>query len=197
MVVGLGYTTQLRVPAKAPAKTATVLFSKPNSSSTLAAPTRSFLLAPRPQRARPKVARCTLTLLMSTSSPTSLTPNRKAASQSFAVKLAAVCITRAMSLNTSLLALPSISSTSMLPDSPISTSYVTICLSHPHPLTAVSIPSHQVVRGRGGFITVLTETHWSGLSYPSWERESDLHCFYRHILLVRCKNTGTTSPSDR
>ena len=45
------------------------------------------------------------------------------------------------------------------------------------------ISGHQLVRGRGGFVAVLYETHWIGLLTPSWERESDLERFRRHILL--------------
>ena len=33
------------------------------------------------------------------------------------------------------------------------------------------ITGHQSVRGRGGVIAVMYETHWTGLSGPSWERE--------------------------
>ena len=32
---------------------------------------------------------------------------------------------------------------------------------------------HPSVRGRGGVIAVMYETHWTGLSGPSWEREMD------------------------
>ena len=44
------------------------------------------------------------------------------------------------------------------------------------------ITGHQSVRERGGVIAVLYETHWAGLSEPSWEREMDLHLSYSHIL---------------
>lgn len=36
------------------------------------------------------------------------------------------------------------------------------------------ITRHQSVRGRGGFVAVIDESHWMGLSRPSWERELDL-----------------------
>ena len=49
-------------------------------------------------------------------------------------------------------------------------------------LEAEKITGHQSVRGRGGVITVLYETHWSGLSRPSWEREMDLQLFLLEIL---------------
>ncbi|CAB1108007.1 unnamed protein product [Ectocarpus sp. CCAP 1310/34] len=42
---------------------------------------------------------------------------------------------------------------------------------------------HQLVRGRSGVLAVLYQTHWVGLTTPSWERESDLDLFRRHILL--------------
>ena len=42
--------------------------------------------------------------------------------------------------------------------------------------------SHRSVRGRGGAIAVLYETHWQDLLRPSWERESDLLHSLHHIL---------------
>ena len=42
-------------------------------------------------------------------------------------------------------------------------------------------PNRRSVRGRGGVIAVLYETHWKGLLRPSWERESDLFHFSQHI----------------
>lgn len=44
------------------------------------------------------------------------------------------------------------------------------------------ITGHQSVRGRGGKLAVLYETHWKGLLQPSWEREIDLQHFRRSIL---------------
>ena len=44
------------------------------------------------------------------------------------------------------------------------------------------ISSHRSVRGRGGAIAVLYETHWKGLLRPSWEREADLLHARQHIL---------------
>ena len=41
-------------------------------------------------------------------------------------------------------------------------------------LEVEQITSHRSVRGRGGVIAVLYETHWKGLLQPSWEREMDL-----------------------
>ena len=41
-------------------------------------------------------------------------------------------------------------------------------------LDVEQITGHQSVRGRGGVIAVLYETHWKGLLRPSWEREMDL-----------------------
>ena len=45
------------------------------------------------------------------------------------------------------------------------------------------ISGHQLVRHRNGIVAVLYQTHWIGLTTPSWERESDLDTFRRHILL--------------
>ena len=44
------------------------------------------------------------------------------------------------------------------------------------------ITGHQLVRGRGGELAVMHETHWEGLSSITWEREIDLKHFSRHIL---------------
>ena len=41
-------------------------------------------------------------------------------------------------------------------------------------LEVEKITGHQSVRGRGGVITVMHETHWTGLSRPSREREVGL-----------------------
>ena len=41
---------------------------------------------------------------------------------------------------------------------------------------------HQSVRGRGGVITVMYETRWTGLSGPSWEREMELQLFRYEIV---------------
>ncbi|CAB1099916.1 unnamed protein product [Ectocarpus sp. CCAP 1310/34] len=49
------------------------------------------------------------------------------------------------------------------------------------------ISGHQLVRGRCGVLAVLYQTHWVGLTTPSWERESDLDLFRRHILLYRSR----------
>ena len=49
------------------------------------------------------------------------------------------------------------------------------------------ITRHQSVRGRGGVMAVMYETHWTGLSRPSWEREMDLQLFH-----TRYCATGTS-----
>ena len=49
-------------------------------------------------------------------------------------------------------------------------------------LDVAKITGHQCVRGRGGDIAVLYETHWDGLLRPTWERELDLQAFRSHIL---------------
>ena len=46
---------------------------------------------------------------------------------------------------------------------------------------------HQCVRGRGGAIAVLYETHWNGILRPTWERELDLQAF-RHLILAYWAN---------
>ena len=52
----------------------------------------------------------------------------------------------------------------------------------PERLKVEQITGHQLVRGRGGVIAVLYETHWEGLLSPSWERELDLQHFRLQIL---------------
>ena len=49
-------------------------------------------------------------------------------------------------------------------------------------LEVEKISGHQSVRGRGGIMAVLYNTHWVGLSNPSWEPEMDLHLSRSHIL---------------
>ena len=58
-------------------------------------------------------------------------------------------------------------------------------------LEVEKITGHQSGRGRGGVIAVLYQTHWVGLSEPSWERETDLHLSRSHSCLLY------TSPSPR
>ena len=50
------------------------------------------------------------------------------------------------------------------------------------PADIEKISRHQLVRGRGGKLAVMYETHWEGLSSITWEREIDLENFSRHIL---------------
>ena len=45
------------------------------------------------------------------------------------------------------------------------------------------ITAHRFVRGRGGLLAIMYETHWKDLHRPSWEREADLQRSRRHILL--------------
>ena len=49
-------------------------------------------------------------------------------------------------------------------------------------LEVEKITGHYSVRGRGGVTAVMYETHWTGLSGPSWEREMDLQLFCYDIL---------------
>ena len=52
----------------------------------------------------------------------------------------------------------------------------------PERLEVEQITGHQLVRGRGGVLATLYETHWAGLLSPSWERERDLQHHRLHIL---------------
>ena len=49
-------------------------------------------------------------------------------------------------------------------------------------IDVAKITGHQCVRGRGGAIPVLYETHWESLLRPTWERELDFQAFHHHIL---------------
>ena len=46
----------------------------------------------------------------------------------------------------------------------------------------VKITGHQSVRFRGGVTAVMYETHWAGLSGPSWEPEMDFRLVRREML---------------
>lgn len=49
------------------------------------------------------------------------------------------------------------------------------------------VKGHQLIRGPGGVIAVLYETHSEGLFSPSWERELDLQHTQPYILWYRAK----------
>ena len=49
-------------------------------------------------------------------------------------------------------------------------------------LEVEQITSHQFIRARVGVNAVLYETHWEGLSEPSWGREMDIHLSRFHFL---------------
>ena len=55
----------------------------------------------------------------------------------------------------------------------------------PISLDVAKLTGNQCVRGRGGAIAVLYETHWDGLLCPTWERELDLQAFRHRILTYR------------
>ena len=50
------------------------------------------------------------------------------------------------------------------------------------PVAKEKITGHQLVRGQGGRLAVMYETHWEGLSSITSEREIDLKNFSRYIL---------------
>ena len=54
-------------------------------------------------------------------------------------------------------------------------------------IDVAKITGHHCVRGRGGAIAVLYETHWNGLLRPTWEQERDLQAF-RHLILAYWAN---------
>ena len=66
---------------------------------------------------------------------------------------------------------------------PLTTSPRTTSPPPPISIDVAKITGHQCVRGRGGAIAVLYETHWNGILRPTWERELDLQAF-RHLILA-------------
>ena len=54
-------------------------------------------------------------------------------------------------------------------------------------IDVAKITGHQCVRGRGGAIVVLYETHWNGILRPTWERELNLQAF-RHLIIAYWAN---------
>ena len=65
------------------------------------------------------------------------------------------------------------------------------------PLAVDKITGHQLVRGRGGQLAVLYETHWCDFPHPTWERESALQQFRRHILLYWAGSPLTHTAHNR
>jgi hypothetical protein len=66
-----------------------------------------------------------------------------------------------------------------------------------HKMTVEKITGHQSVRGRGGVIAVMYETHWTGLLRPSWEREMDLQHSRHQILLYWAGNPNQHRQTNR
>ena len=59
------------------------------------------------------------------------------------------------------------------------------------------ITGYQSVRGRDGVIEVMYETHWTGLSRPSWERETNLQLLPQQILLYWAGTPNQHRQADR
>ena len=64
-------------------------------------------------------------------------------------------------------------------------------------IDVAKITGHQCVRGRGGAIGVLYETHWNGILRPTWERELDLQAFRHLILAYRANGPDHHQPNTR
>ena len=56
---------------------------------------------------------------------------------------------------------------------------------------------HQCVRGRGGAIAILYETHWDSLLRPTWERELGLQACRHHILSFWAARPAQHQPHTR
>ena len=64
-------------------------------------------------------------------------------------------------------------------------------------LDVAKITENQCVRGRGGDIAVLYETHWDGLLRPTWERELYLQAFRYRILTYWAAGPAQLQPHTR
>ena len=64
-------------------------------------------------------------------------------------------------------------------------------------IDVAKITGHQCLRGRGGAIAVLFETHWDSLLRPTWERELDLQAFRHHILSYWAAGPAQHQPHTR
>ena len=64
-------------------------------------------------------------------------------------------------------------------------------------IEVTKISGHQYVRGRGGAIAVLYETHWKGILRPTWERELDLQAFRPKILAYWVSGPDHRQPNTR
>ena len=63
-------------------------------------------------------------------------------------------------------------------------------------LEVEKVTGHQSVRGRGGVIAAMYQTHWTGLSRPSWKREMDLQLSC-HALLRYWAGTPEPAPPNQ
>ena len=67
----------------------------------------------------------------------------------------------------------------------------------PTSVEVTKISGHQCVRGRGGAIAVLYETHWKGILRPTWERELDLQAFRPKILAYWASGPDHRQPNTQ
>ena len=98
-------------------------------------------------------------------------------------------------LDISLPALRNMSYTPLRSSRPLTTSPRTT--SPPLRFDVAKITGHQCVRGRGGAIAVLYETHWNGILRPTWERELDLQAFRPLILAYWANGPDYHQPNTR
>ena len=64
-------------------------------------------------------------------------------------------------------------------------------------LEVETITGHQSERGRGGVFAAMYETHWTGLSRRSWERELHLELSLHAVLLYRAGNPHQHRQTNR
>ena len=63
-------------------------------------------------------------------------------------------------------------------------------------LEVEKITGHQSVRGRGEVIAVVYETHWTGISGPSWEWEMNPQLFRHEIFVLLSWHSESLPPNQ-
>ena len=64
------------------------------------------------------------------------------------------------------------------------------------PLEVEKITGYQSVCGRGGVIAVVYETHWTGISGPSWEWEMNPQLFRHEIFVLLSWHSESLPPNQ-
>ena len=181
LAAGCGRAIPLPLSTKARRRTRTPRSSRPSSRSTGRAPTKSSRLAPVPPmtaRTAPLWALSSYTWIYPPTCPARMLAGAfryNAASPVPTLTTMATCRSVASGVD------PICADNFSMKSPPYHVTQDDVST----PLRRFEVKKiirHQSVRGRGGVIAVMYETHWTGLSGPSWEREMDLQ-FFRHEIL--------------